>query len=134
MAYNPRFPHTLRVLRLQVVDGVPSVNPDGTPDYRPVAFALVTTVDGVPLRDAKGFITTEATEIPYGYRDANRNTTEYGDVTNKQRVLHCPMFLGEVQFGDVVEMTDYEGTKRMRAVKKVAFNFGSNLFVDELGN
>lgn len=133
--HNPRFPHSFRILRPSTENGLPVIDADGNPVYDNVAVGLVECVDGVPIKDEYGdFVTSESDTVPFGYRTSTRNMSEAGAVVNYGIALHCPLFIAELRFGDVLELTDYDRTYRARMAKKASFNYGTDIWIDELGN
>lgn len=135
-SFNPRFPHSFRVLRARVNNGSPVVSSNGTPVYDEIPMQKVVTIDGLPVRDWGGnsFVTEDVEQMSFGYRTDSRSTSVSGDVVNTNLVLHCPMFIGEINFDDILEITDYDGTYKARAIRKTTFNFGTAIWIDKLGN
>lgn len=133
---NPRFPHRLSVKRALTSNGEPVFDEYGNPVYQTVVLAIVALSDGYMMRDADGnpIISDYAEEIQFGYRTNSRNAQTYGDVVNYDRELHCPPFLAELTFDDIVEITDYDRTYKARLVDKRTFNWGTNLFITEIKN
>lgn len=132
--FNPRFPHTLTVLRAKEVNGEIVYDSDGNPTYETVSLALVTTIDGEPCRNADGsFQTTSVTSMPFGYRTSSQNTRE-GEVIVADFKLACPMFVTELKDGDRLELKDYDRTYLCSFVKKTTFNWGTNIWVNDIRN
>lgn len=135
--YNPRFPHRLTVYRgaLDAI-GNPVVDENGAAVMQVVGLSVVKTIDGEPqLSPGGGFeIAGVVTEIAFGYRTETRNTQIAGDVASSDYKLACPLFTTPLQFGDVVEMTDYDRTYRCSVIKKTDANWGSNIYCNEIRN
>ena len=134
--YNPRFPHTLKVLT-PVLDGDGNVVFDekGDMTYEPITLQVVVMFDDDPMIRTDGtFETEEATAIAFGYRTASENTRTTGDVVVSDYKLACPMFITPLLSGDIVELTDYDRTYRATVVKKANSNWGSNIWVNEVKN
>lgn len=132
--YNPRFPHTLSIQR-PVVDagGAVVYDSDGKVTYAPITLKIVETVDGDPVMDAEGnFVTEDATSVSFGYRTNSMNIRQAGDVVVADYKIACPMFLAEMTFGDELELTDFDRTYRGRVVKKMTYNWGTNIWFDEI--
>ena len=134
--FNPRFPHTLRVWRARKDRyGDPMTNEDGDPIYDIVTLKAVVMVDNLPIVRSDGSFDTELTEwISFGYRTQGKNTRENVDVMVSDFKLATPMFLTPLEAGDRVEIKDYERTYWGEVVKKMTFNLGSNIWVNEIKN
>lgn len=134
--FNPRFPHSLRVWRYRKDSfGEPMTNVDDNPIKDIVTLKAVTMVDNLPVVNADGSFATETTEwMSFGYRTQGKNTRETVDVQVSDFKLATPMFLTPLEPGDLVEMQDYERTYWCEVVKKATFNFGSNIWVNEVKN
>lgn len=133
---NPRFPHTLRMI-LPNVDshGDPVTDDEGNPieTYGEIVCGIIR--DNVPQKGANGrFLTEVKTEIPFGYRTSTGNSKTSGDVVVCDYKLACPAFFTPMPTGTVLELTDYSRTYRVSVVKQTTYNFGSNIWVDEIKN
>ena len=129
MAYNPRFPFTLKVLRAVMDEnGEPVFDENANPVYESVAFPVARYEKELPVRDS----TTEMTEIPFGYRQQTANAVINGDVIIAEMKIACPLFFGEVHTKDLLEMTDDDRTFRAEVVKKNNTNFGTNIWYNEV--
>ncbi|MGM9736958.1 MAG: hypothetical protein ACI3ZT_00930 [Candidatus Cryptobacteroides sp.] len=134
--YNPRFPHTLRVVREGLDEhGNPITDENGDPISSYVSLTAVVMVDNQPTFDSKGnFITEEVDSIPFGYRQSSMNTMRAGDVIVSDYKISCPIFLTPLNPGDILELSDYEKTFRGVVVKKDTFNLGSLIWFDRIKN
>lgn len=134
--FNPRFPHMLRVWRSRKNDyGEPMTNNEGNPLYDIVRLKAVVMVDSLPVVNADGGFGTEMTEwISFGYRTQGKNTRETVDVVVSDFKLATPMFLTPLEAGDRVEIMDYERSYWGEVVKKVTYNLGSNIWINEVKN
>jgi hypothetical protein len=134
--FNPRFPHTLRVWRVREDEyGEPVTDDEGNAAYDIVSLDVAVTVDNRPLMGLDGSVETEVAEsICFGYRTQGKNTRETVDVVVSDFKLATPMFLTPLKPGDRVEITDYERTYWGEVVKKMTFNLGSNIWVNEIKN
>ena len=134
--FNPRFPHTLRVWRARKDRyGDPMTNENGDPIYDIVTLKAVVMVDNLPIVRSDGSFDTELTEwISFGYRTQGKNTRETVDVMVSDFKLATPMFLTPLEAGDRVEIKDYERTYWGEVVKKMTFNLGSDIWVNEVKN
>ena len=132
--FNPRFPHTLRVWRSRKNNyGEPMTDADGDPIYDIVTLKSVVMVDGRPVVLSDGSFDTELTEwIEFGYRTEGKNTKDTTDVMVSDFKLATPMFLTPLEPGDRVEIKDYEREYWGEVVKKMTFNLGSNIWINEV--
>ena len=132
--FNPRFPHTLRVWRSRKNDyGEPMTDAEGNPVQDIVKLKKVVMVDSEPIVRSDGSFDTEMTEwISFGYRTQGKNTRETVDVMVSDFKLATPMFLTPLEGGDRVEIVDYERTFWGEVVKKMTFNLGSNIWINEV--
>ena len=124
--FNPRFPHTLRVKRSVVEGGEPVVDENGNILYDYIPLTAVEMVDEEPVRDADGAFVT--------YRTASSNTRTAGDVVVADFKIACPMFLTELRYDDILEVSDYDRTYTAKLVKKTTFNLGTNIWFNEIKN
>lgn len=134
---NPRFPHRLKVYRPDKDgNGKYILDENGNPTYSLVELSIVAMSDGWMMRNSEGAPIVEkmATSISCGYRTNTRNLAEMGDVVVYNVTLHCPPFLTPLYFDDILEITDYERTFRAKMVKKVTFNWGTDIWYDEIRN
>lgn len=134
--FNPRFPHTMYVLRAKTTpDGGLAYGVDGQPAYERLQLTLVEMSDSEPVRDTDGnFVKYTADEVSFGYRTTSQNTSRAGDVVQADFKLACPMFLTELRPDDVLVLRDYEREFRAVVVKKTTFNLGTNVWVNEARN
>lgn len=134
MMYNPRFPHTLVVKRMQKDShGEPLTDEDGMPVYGIVPLEVVVMRDGVPQRRGDGsFLTEMAESIPFGYRTSGKSTDDTAVVEVTDQMLATPMFITHLDPSDLLVLTDYDRTYRCEVVRKATFNLGSNIWVKEV--
>lgn len=141
MAYNPRFPHTLKVIRPEL-DGYGEVvfDENGDPTYHvleldKVLFENDDWETGEPLFDRNGRPLTEKVDhIEWGYRTSTGGFRDSGDVAEADFKISTPMFTTPLNTGDFLEMTDYDRTWRMEVLKKTTYNWGSNIWVKDVKN
>lgn len=131
---NPRFPHTLRVWRARMNSfGEPETNDEGDPVYDAVLLARVITEDGLPVVGTNGAFETEMVDsLPFGYRNQGRDTRDSSDVEVSDYKLATPMFITPLDPSDRIELTDYDRTYWGEVVRKVTYNLGSNIWVNEV--
>lgn len=134
---NPRFPHTLTVYRAKRdSSGNIVLDVNGDPTYEVLPLDKVALSDGYMMRTSEGvpIIESQVNSIACGYRTNTRNTSEYGDVVVYNVTLHTPPFTTPLLFDDILEITDYERTYRAKMVKKMTFNWGTDIWFDEVRN
>lgn len=134
--HNPRFPFTFKVLRPRKVDGEYVLDAEANPIYDVVELSVVAMSNGWMVRRSDGspVIEKTVTELSCGYRTNTRNLAEMGDVVVYNVTLHTPPFTTPLLFEDILEITDYDRTFRAKVVKKVTFNWGSDIWFDEVKN
>lgn len=134
--YNPRFPHTLKVLRpLANSNGQAVLDDDGNPSLVAIPLDKAVCIDGEPQLDADGrFITEQVKEIEFGYRRGSLNARDTGDVSVLMQQIALPIFTTVLKRGDILEMTDFDRTYRGQVIKKQTFNLGTNIWFDEIRN
>ena len=118
-----------------------SEDPEPTPTPEPVPMpemsVQVVVYDGKwnPRYNAAGqFQTEEVTEVPWGYRTATGGIKESGEVIVADYKISCPMLLTEIVAGTQLLMKDYTHTFRVKVVKQTTYNWGTNLWVDNIKN
>lgn len=133
---NPRFPHTLKMVAYKTDGhGEPVTDDWGNPIETYVEIEKAVLKDGIPVKDGEGkFITETVDSLPFGYRTSTGNTKTSGDVVVCDYKLACPVFFTQMQAGTVLELTDYIRTYRVVVVKQTVFNFGTNIWVDDIKN
>lgn len=134
---NPRFPHTLVVKRVNKVDGEIVYDADGNVTYGTVPLSICVLDNKGYMRfdsDGKPIIGDVADSIKCGYRTNTRNVSEAGDVAVYNISLHTPPFTTELLYDDILEITDYERTYTARMVRKATFNWGTDIWFDEIRN
>ena len=140
MAFNPRFPHKLRVLRPALDEyGQPAFDENGDPAFSPLTLERVIMTDGIdfgePTFNADGsYATEQVQEIEWGYRTSTGGFHDSGEVAEANYKIATPLFLNQLYTGDILEMTDYDGTIRMEVLKKTAYNWGANIWVKDVKN
>lgn len=135
--YNPRWPHTFRVVvesldqnRLPVTDanGDPVV---GSMQLEKVVYDSAWN----PRRSPDGsFVTEMVTDMPWGYRTSTGGLKTAGEVIVADYKVSSPMLLAELPTGTILEMTDYTHTFRAKLLKMTTYNWGTNLWLDNIKN
>jgi len=133
---NPRFPHVLRMIVHKVDEnGVPVTDSEGNPIESDAEIVCAIMRDNIPVKDSDGkFLTETKTELPFGYRTSTGNSKTSGDVVVCDYKIACPVFFTPISTGAVLELTDYSRTYRATVVKQTTYNFGSNIWIDEIKN
>lgn len=159
MTYNPRWPHTFTVVTefldengIPITDenGVPVTDENGvpitdagdlpTPDDDSASGGMemeriVYDDNYNPRRNADGsFITEKVTEMPWGYRTATGGLKTAGEVIVADYKISAPMMLTELPTGTVLMLTDYTHTFRVKILKMTTYNWGTNIWVDNIKN
>ena len=135
--YNPRWPHTFTVIGEALDEnGLPVTDENGDPVTSQMTFEKVLYDSGYnPIRHADGsFVTETVTEMPWGYRTSTGGMKTSGEVWVADYKISCPMFLTDLPSGTVLQMTDYSRTFRVKVVKMTTYNWGTNLWVDNIKN
>lgn len=135
--YNPRWPHTFTVLAESLdAYGLPVTDANGNP------VAGSATVDMIvydsawnPRRKPDGTFATETvTEVPWGYRTSTGGMKTSGEVWVADYKISTPMLLTDIPSGTVLIMTDYVHSFRVKVVKMTTYNWGTDLWVDNIKN
>ena len=135
--YNPRWPHTFIVLGASLDEnGLPVTDEYGDPvtETLPVEAILY---DGKwnPRRNPDGSFRTESLEvIPWGYRTSTGGMKTSGEVYVADYKISCPMLLTDLPAGTVLIMTDSVKTFRVKVVKMTTYNWGTNIWCDNILN
>lgn len=135
--YNPRWPHTFTVLSESLdADGLPVTDSDGKPvrGTMPLEKAVYDSQWNPRFR-ADGSVQSEyVTEMPWGYRTSAGGLKTAGEVIVADYKVSTPMLLTELPTGTILEMTDYTHTFRAKVLKMTTYNWGTNLWLDNIKN
>lgn len=135
--YNPRWPHKFVILGESLDEnGLPVVDENGEPVQSSVTVRRI-LYDGQwnPQKGADGnFRTEDVTEVPWGYRTSTGGIKESGAVIVADYKISCPMLLTDIPTGTQLTMTDYTHTFRVKVIKQTTYNWGTNLWVDNIKN
>lgn len=137
MSYNPRWPHTLKVLSESLdANGIPVTDSDGKPVRGSVSLKMaVYDPYWNPRFCSDGSVMTETvTDLPWGYRTATGGLKTSGEVIVADYKVSTPMLLTEIPTGAVLELTDYTHTFRVKLLKMTTYNWGTNLWLDNIKN
>lgn len=135
--YNPRWPHTFRVV-VESLDqnGIPVTDANGDPVVGGMQLEKI-VYDSAwnPRRSPDGsFVTEMVTDMPWGYRTSTGGLKTAGEVIVADYKVSSPMLLTELPTGTVLEMTDYTHTFRAKLLKMTTYNWGTNLWLDNIKN
>lgn len=135
--YNPRWPHTLTAYRESLdADGLPVTDSEGNPVEVPVEFEMVRYGSNYnPIKKASGRFDTETvSELPWGYRTSTGGIRDSGDVFQADYKISCPMIMTPLEYGVRLRLTDYTRTFEAIVKKATTYNWGTNLWIDKIGN
>ena len=135
--YNPRWPHTFSVLAESLdSDGLPVTDTDGKPIRTAMTLKKVVYDPQWNPRFASdgSLLTEDVTEMPWGYRTSTGGLKTAGEVIVADYKVSSPMMLTELPTGTVLEMTDYTHTFRVKVLKMTTYNWGTNLWLDNIKN
>lgn len=135
--YNPRWPHTFTVIAESLDEnGIPVVNEKG----KPIRGSM--TVDRIVydpqwnprFRPDGSFLTETVLDVPWGYRTATGGLRTSGEVIVADYKISTPMLLTDIPTGTILEMRDYTHTFRVKVLKMTTYNWGTDLWVDNIKN
>lgn len=135
--YNPRWPHTFRVV-VESLDenGLPVTDANGDPVVGSMQLEKI-VYDSAwnPTRNPDGsFVTEMVTDMPWGYRTSTGGLKTAGEVIVADYKVSTPMMLTELPTGTVLQMTDYTHTFRVKILKMTTYNWGTNMWLDNIKN
>ena len=135
--YNPRWPYTFTVLAESLDEnGLPVVDAQGNP-VRATQTLEKVIYDGAmnPTFHSDGTPCTETvSQMPWGYRTSTGGMKTCGEVIVADYNISCPMFVTDLPTGAILEMTDRTHTFRVKVIKMTTYNWGTNLWVDNIKN
>lgn len=131
--YNPRFPHSFCILRPKVdAGGMPILDEQGEPIFEQLVYPVARySPSQIPMRNADGWITDNADTFVFGYRQEAEGVSK-GVVITAEMKIACPMIIGEVKTGYVLQLTDDDRTYRGEVVRKTNTSFGTNIWFNEI--
>ena len=135
--YNPRWPHTFKVVEETLDEnGLPVTDASGNPVTQDAQVELIVyDAQWNPRRRPDGsFVTELVTEVPWGYRTSTGGLKAAGEVIVADYKMSCPMMLTELPTGTVLQMTDYTHSFRVKVMKMTTYNWGTNLWLDNIKN
>ena len=135
--YNPRWPHTFRVVVESLgANGLPVTDANGDPVVGSMQLEKI-VYDSAwnPTRNPDGsFVTEMVTDMPWGYRTSTGGLHTSGDVIVADYKVSVPMMLTELPSGTILQMTDYTHTFRAKLLKMTTYNWGTNMWLDNIKN
>lgn len=135
--FNPRWPHTFTVLSESLDEnGLPVTDEQGQPVLGAMQIEkIVYDPQWNPRRNADGsFVTETVTAVPWGYRTSTGGMKTSGEVWVADYKMSCPMLLTDLPSGTILIMNDYIHSFRVKVVKMTTYNWGTNLWVDNIKN
>ena len=135
--YNPRWPNTFRVVVESLdSDGMPVTDANGDPIVGSMQLEKIVYDSGWnPTRNPDGsFVTEMVTDMPWGYRTSTGGLKTAGEVIVADYKVSTPMMLTELPTGTVLQMTDYTHTFRAKLLKMTTYNWGTNMWLDNIKN
>lgn len=135
--YNPRWPHTFRVVVESLdSDGMPVTDANGDPVVGSMQLEKIVYDSGWnPTRNPDGsFVTEMVTDMPWGYRTSTGGLKTAGEVIVADYKVSTPMMLTELPTGTILQMTDYTHTFRAKILKMTTYNWGTNIWLDNIKN
>ena len=135
--YNPRWPHTFNVL-VESLDenGAPVTDENGNPVTGHMHVErIVYDQYWNPRRSPDGTFQTETVDdVPWGYRTSTGGMKTSGEVWVADYKISCPMLLTDLPSGTILIMNDYVHSFRAKVVKMTTYNWGTDLWVDNIKN
>lgn len=135
--FNPRWPHTLTILGESLdTNGLPVTDDNGDPveNVLPVERICYDSAWN-PLRSADGSFKTETvSSVPWGYRTSTGGIKASGEVIVADYKISCPMLLTDIPTGTLLSLTDSTHTFRATVLKATTYNWGTNLWIDNVKN
>lgn len=159
--YNPRWPYLFRVYDTNLDEnGLPLTDENGDPltdrwlvdssgrrltdengAYLKVPGGpmqlerVVCDSAGNPTFHADGsFVTETVTEMPCGYRTATGGMRDSGDVFKSDFKMSTPMLATHLEEGVIIVIIDKTHAFVAVVKKMTTYNWGTNIWIDRLGN
>ena len=135
--YNPRWPHTFTVLSESLDEnGLPITDEQGNPVVGSAQVDMIVYDPQLNPRFSPDgrFVTETVVDVPWGYRTSTGGMKTSGEVWVADYKISCPMLLTDLPSGTVLNLTDYTHTFRVKVVKMTTYNWGTNLWVDNIKN
>jgi hypothetical protein len=135
--FNPRWPHTFVVFRDRLdSNGLPVTDEEGRPVEDHIHLRVVRYgADWNPQRGLDGEFAWDCQcKIPWGYRTSTGGMKDSGEVFQADFKISCPMLLTPLENGVRLRLTDYTHTFEAVVKKSTTYNWGTDLWIDQLGN
>ena len=88
-----------------------------------------------PRKGADGkIVTKEVSVVPWGYRTSTGGMRTSGEVIVADYKISTPMLLTDIPTGTILSMTDAVKTFRVKVIKMTTYNWGTNIWVDNVKN
>lgn len=135
--YNPRWPYTL-VVEGESLDsnGLPVTDENGDPVNHSVSLKLCVYDSqwNPTFRSDGSYAYTEETTIPWGYRTATGGLRTSGEVIVADFKISIPKCLTDLPAGTVLILTDDIHTFRAKIMKMTTYNWGTDIWCDNILN
>ena len=113
----------------------PQPEPEPTPATNPTVLIAEYDSNWNPRKASDGkFVTKEVTQVPWGYRTATGGLKAAGEVIVADYKISTPMLLTELPTGTILELTDYTHTFLAKVMKVTTYNWGTDLWIDNIKN
>ncbi len=135
--HNPRWPYTFVIVGESLDShGMPVTDENGDPVTTTPSVEMVSYDPRMnPARNIDGSIKTQSvTTVPWGYRTSTGGMKVSGEVWVADYKISCPMLLTDIPSGTTLILTDAVRSFRVKVVKMTTYNWGTNLWVDNIKN
>lgn len=135
--HNPRWPYTFTIVGESLdLNGLPVTDDEGNPVETSLSVERVVYDSGYNPRFRSGGqpVTETITEVPWGYRTSTGGMKTSGEVIVADYKISCPMLLTDIPTGTVLIMRDMVHSFRVKVIKMTTYNWGTNLWVDNIKN
>lgn len=110
-------------------------DPEPTPETTPTVLIAEYDTRWNPRKKADGsFVSKEVSVVPWGYRTSTGGMKTSGEVIVADYKISCPMILTNLPTGTILSMTDAVKTFRVKVIKMTTYNWGTNIWCDNILN
>lgn len=135
--YNPRWPHTF-VIKGESLDenGLPVTDDQGRPVESEVTLKkCIYDSNWNPRFNSDGtYAYEEVTAMPWGYRTSTGGLKTAGEVIVADYKISTPKCLTEIPTGTILELTDDTHTFLGKVMKFTTYNWGTDIWIDNVKN
>lgn len=107
---NPRYPHKLKIFRAKTADDLPVTDAEGNPEYDMVLSSV------------------------FGYRSRSGGRGSSGGPAKFDYKISLPPHQTDIHTNDLLVLKDYTRTYQGSVVDAMTYNWGSNIWFDEVKN